>query len=88
MSTTKSGARHFARRISRTLERRQTAETWCLAALSRIQPTARMILFRGDSPSPAEEFARNDPYVVNGVVKRWYVREWTTVVGKEAETKV
>ena len=47
-----------------------------------------VILFRGDSPSAAEEFARNDPYVVNGVVKRWYVREWTTVVGREAETKI
>jgi uncharacterized protein len=47
-----------------------------------------VILFRGDSPSRAEEFARNDPYVVNGVVKRWYVREWTTVVGRAAETKI
>ena len=47
-----------------------------------------VILFRGDSPSSAEEFARNDPYVVNGVVGRWYVREWTTVVGRDAETKI
>ena len=22
-----------------------------------------------------------DPYVLNGLVSRWYVREWTTVVG-------
>lgn len=24
----------------------------------------------------AEEFARGDPFVVNGVVSRWEVREW------------
>ena len=44
-----------------------------------------VILFRGDSPATAEQFAKSDPYVVNGVVKRWYIREWTTVVGDSAE---
>ena len=29
-------------------------------------------------------FARVDPYVVNGLVARWHVREWTTVVGELA----
>jgi uncharacterized protein YciI len=47
-----------------------------------------VILFRCDSPATAEAFARADPYVVNGVVTRWYVREWTTVIGADAETKV
>jgi uncharacterized protein len=41
-----------------------------------------VILFEGDSPAGAETFARTDPYVLNGLVSRWYVREWTTVVGK------
>jgi uncharacterized protein len=40
-----------------------------------------VLVFKGDSPEIAEEFARTDPYVVNGLVRRWYVREWTTVVG-------
>ncbi len=47
-----------------------------------------VILFRGDSPAAVEQFAKSDPYVVNGVVKRWYIREWTTVVGADAETKI
>ena len=47
-----------------------------------------VILFRGDSPTAAEQFAKSDPYVVNGVVKRWYIREWTTVVGKSAEVLI
>lgn len=47
-----------------------------------------VLLFRGDSSAAAEEFAKNDPYVVNGVVTRWYIREWTTVVGPDAETSI
>ncbi|HEY0284154.1 MAG TPA: YciI-like protein [Vicinamibacterales bacterium] len=47
-----------------------------------------VLLFRGDSPDSAERFAKSDPYVVNGVVKKWHVREWTTVVGADAETKI
>lgn len=47
-----------------------------------------VLLFRGDSPEVAEQFATTDPYVVNGVVDRWHVREWTTVVGADAETKI
>jgi uncharacterized protein len=44
-----------------------------------------VLLFKGDSPKAAEAFAQVDPYVVNGLVKRWRVREWTTVVGRDAE---
>jgi uncharacterized protein YciI len=43
-----------------------------------------VILFQGESPAAAETFAQTDPYVLNGLVARWYVREWTTVVGKDA----
>ena len=44
-----------------------------------------VLLFRGSLPAVAEQFAAADPYVANGLVSRWYVREWTTVVGPEAE---
>jgi len=47
-----------------------------------------VLLFRGSSPAVAEEFATKDPYVTNGIVTRWHVREWTTVVGCEAEVPV
>ncbi len=43
-----------------------------------------VLLFEGDSPEVAERFARADPYVANGAVKRWHVREWNTVVGAAA----
>jgi uncharacterized protein len=48
-------------------------------------PDGAVLLFRGDSPAAAEAFAASDPYVLNGLVTRWRVREWTTVVGRDAE---
>jgi|SRR5580658_5243474 uncharacterized protein len=47
-----------------------------------------VLLFKGDSPEIAERFAKADPYVANGIVKRWYVREWTTVAGENAAMPV
>lgn len=47
-----------------------------------------ILLFKGDSPQVAEAFARTDPYVTNGLVVRWRVREWTTVVGDQAADPV
>lgn len=43
-----------------------------------------VLLFRAESAEVARRFATEDPYVVNGLVKSWRVREWTTVVGEEA----
>lgn len=51
-------------------------------------PDGALLLFRGSMPDVAEAFARQDPYVRNGLVARWYVREWTTVVGALAETPI
>lgn len=47
-----------------------------------------VLLFRGSSPAVAERFASADPYVINGLVTRWHVREWTTVVGPGAEVQL
>jgi uncharacterized protein YciI len=43
-----------------------------------------VLLFSGGSPAVAEAFAAADPYVKNGLVTSWRVREWTTVVGRDA----
>ncbi len=47
-----------------------------------------ILLFQGDSPEVAAKFARVDPYVLNGVVVRWHVRPWLTVVGEQASSPV
>lgn len=43
-----------------------------------------LLMFKGDTPEGAENFAKNDPYVLNGLVKKWSVRPWATVVGNLA----
>ena len=47
-----------------------------------------VLLFRGETAAVAEQFAREDPYVVSGLVERWRVREWTTVAGADAAQPV
>src|SRR3954452_22146106 len=47
-----------------------------------------VLLFRGDSPAAAEAVGAADPYVLNGMVTRWRVRAWTTVVGDLAECPI
>jgi len=47
-----------------------------------------VLLFKGDSPDIATKFAQADPYVQSGAVKRWYVREWTTVAGDSSTTPI
>jgi len=42
-----------------------------------------VLVFRGESTDVAEAFAKSDPYVINGLVKAWRVRKWTTVIGGE-----
>lgn len=43
-----------------------------------------VLLFQSESADVARAFAEADPYVLNGLVTTWQVREWTTVVGKNA----
>ena len=47
-----------------------------------------LLLFQGDSPDAAERFAKADPYVTNGLVTAYRVRQWSTVVGDGATTPV
>jgi uncharacterized protein len=45
-------------------------------------------LFQAESAAVVERFAAADPYVRAGLVKRWHVRKWTTVVGDAATNPV
>jgi len=47
-----------------------------------------VLLFQGTSPEVAARFAEADPYVRNGLVTRWQVRSWLTVVGEQASSPV
>jgi uncharacterized protein YciI len=45
-----------------------------------------VFLFQGTSTAAAEAFAAADPYVQHGLITRWHVRKWPTVVGRDAAT--
>jgi len=47
-----------------------------------------ILLFQGDSPEVATRFAESDPYVLNGLITRWRVRPWLTVVGDGASSPI
>jgi len=51
------------------------------------EPTEQaFLLFQGMSPDGARRFAESDPYVRHGLVTRWRVRQWNTVVGETSAT--
>jgi uncharacterized protein len=63
-------------------ESRQRGELVLAGALT--EPVDRALLvFHVDDKSKVEAFARKDPYVVNGLAKKWEVRPWNVVVGNE-----
>ncbi|MFM0344259.1 YciI-like protein [Paraburkholderia sp. RL17-347-BIC-D] len=65
----------------------ERGELLLAGALAERTDTA-MLLFQGDSAAAAEAFAKADPYVLAGLVTRWRVRQWTTVVGEGAANPV
>jgi uncharacterized protein len=40
-----------------------------------------LLVFRTDDAMTVENFARNDPYVLNGLVRNWTVKPWNVVIG-------
>jgi hypothetical protein len=46
-------------------------------------PDRAVLVFRAAEKSVVEDFARRDPYVINGAVTRWEVRPWTVVIGDD-----
>jgi uncharacterized protein YciI len=47
-----------------------------------------LLLFKTDDKSIVEEFAKTDPYVTNGLITSWHIREWLTVAGEGAANPV
>ena len=46
-------------------------------------PDKALLIFRSEDRSVPETFVRKDPYVINGLVKSWKVRNWTVVIGNK-----
>jgi uncharacterized protein len=46
-------------------------------------PDGALLVFKTADAKRVQEFVCKDPYVTNGLVKRWGIRPWTVVVGNE-----
>jgi uncharacterized protein YciI len=77
-------AAHFAH--ARPFEAR--GELFIGGACTDEGPPMGVIVFKVADRTAVEDFARADPYVTNGLATRWRVREWTTVIGRDALTTV
>ncbi len=42
-----------------------------------------LLVWKVDDRAVVEEFVKADPYVRNGLVTSWRIREWTVVVGND-----
>lgn len=42
---------------------------------------AAVLVFKTESDDLVAEFAKSDPYVHNGLIKTWKIRQWNVVVG-------
>lgn len=48
-------------------------------------PNGALLVFRAPARTVAEDFAKSDPYVRQGLVTRWEVRPWAVVIGSDAD---
>ncbi len=42
-----------------------------------------ILIFKCENSSVVEKFAKNDPYVLNGLITEWKVRPWSVVIDSE-----
>jgi uncharacterized protein YciI len=79
---TEKRAPYRAQHLERARDAHARGELLIAGALA--DPADRAVLvFRAADKATVEDFARRDPYVVNGAVTRWEVRPWTVVIGND-----
>lgn len=66
----------------------QSAEAGDLVLGGAVGDPVESALLLFTAADSAAAFARADPYVANGLVRRWRVVPWVTVVGEGAATPV
>jgi uncharacterized protein YciI len=78
---------HFAAHVARGREFHDGGSLQLYGPFGDPQQEGSMAVF--NSREAAEDFAKGDPFVVNGVVREWHIREWDeTFAGDEARSVV
>ena len=53
----------------------------CLGGALQSPASQALLVFKAKNSQLAEDFANQDPYVLNGLVTQWRVDEWNIVLG-------
>ncbi|MGV9560933.1 YciI family protein [Streptomyces sp. NPDC003480] len=69
---------HFAAHSAHYQEFAGRGDLLMIGTFGDPQSEGAMAVFT--SRKAAEEFAAGDPFVLNGVVRNWYIREWNEVL--------
>jgi uncharacterized protein YciI len=72
---------HFPAHKARYEEFHARGDLLMLGTFADPQRDGSMAIFR--TREAAEEFARGDPFVVNGVVRDWHVRGWNEALAPD-----
>ncbi len=75
------------RHLARAQQAHQRGDLLLAGALAEPADGA-VLVFKASTAAVAEQFARDDPYVIEGLVTSWRVRPWTVVVGDGIEAPV
>lgn len=70
---------YFGAHWARAQEFHERGDIWLLGTFGDPQREGSMAIF--NSHEAAERFVADDPFVVNGVVRRHEIREWNEVFG-------
>ena len=65
---------HFAEHRARWAELGRRGELLMIGPFANPQEEGSMAIFT--TREAAEEFVRGDPFVLHGVVRNWYIRDW------------
>jgi uncharacterized protein YciI len=69
---------HFPAHVARWKEFQQNGTLLMIGTFGNPQDEGSMAIFT--TRQAAEAFARSDPFVLNGVVRRWSIREWNEAI--------
>jgi len=52
-----------------------------MAGVFNDPPDSALLIFKGDESSVVDKFVKNDPYVKNGIVTQYKIKEWRVALG-------
>ena len=79
MTTSNAGERSREEHLELAREAKERGEL-VLAGAYADPPDGAALVFRGDDDAVVRGFVAHDPYVREGLVTKWVIRQWTVVI--------